>query len=169
MRKMMTGGVLAALLTLGLAPEARAHCEIPCGIYGDGMRFDMIVEDLETIQKSMAQIQELQRNPQQNMNQIVRWVMNKERHADHIREIITDYFMAQRVKPAPDEAGQKAYLTQLELLHRLLVLTMKMKQTTDLSNIRSAQLLLRSFRAAYLGKEGEEHLEEHHKQGEKKD
>ena len=32
-----------------------SHCEIPCGIYNDKMRIDMIKEHITTIEKSMNQ------------------------------------------------------------------------------------------------------------------
>ena len=38
-----------------------AHCEIPCGIYGDKMRIHMLKEHITTIEKSMKQIAELQK------------------------------------------------------------------------------------------------------------
>ncbi len=30
------------------------HCQVPCGIYGDKMRVDMMMEDLATIEKAMV-------------------------------------------------------------------------------------------------------------------
>ena len=39
----------AAAATVFAATEARAHCEIPCGIYGDDLRFSMLYEDITTI------------------------------------------------------------------------------------------------------------------------
>ena len=50
-------------------------------------------EHVVTIEKS---INELNKNP--NDNQKVRWILNKENHANELSEIVTYYFMAQRIK-----------------------------------------------------------------------
>jgi nickel superoxide dismutase len=133
---------------------AHSHCQIPCGIYGDQARFDAIAENITTIEKSMSQITELSTNPKPNMNQIVRWVNNKEQHADQIGEIVTHYFMAQRIKPvAKDDAkSYNSYAEKLILLHRMLVYSMKAKQTTDLAHIEKLRDLLAEFRLAYIGR-----------------
>jgi len=129
-----------------------AHCQIPCGIYGDEMRIDTISEHLTTIEKSMNEIIRLSREGEKNYNQIVRWVVNKEKHAEEIDYIITYYFMAQRIKPADaaDTDAYKKYLEELTLLHRMLVYTMKCKQTTDTSNIEKVRELLKIFEKLYF-------------------
>ncbi|MHC4645494.1 MAG: superoxide dismutase [Ni], partial [Planctomycetota bacterium] len=75
----LLGLLFSALL---LAPVVHSHCQIPCGIYGDPARFDTIAENITTIEKSMKQIVELSATKKPDMNQIVRWVQNKEKHAD---------------------------------------------------------------------------------------
>ena len=86
------------------------------------------------------------------MNQMVRWVQNKEKHADDTAEIITYYFMAQRVKPASasDSRAYKAYVNKLTLLHRMLVGCMKAKQTTDLEHVEELRSVLAEFKTAYF-------------------
>ena len=131
--------------------EARAHCEIPCGIYGDDLRFSMLDEDVTTIAKSMKLITDLSADPATNANQITRWVLNKEKHADHMREIVTQYFMTQRIK-LPDEndaAAVTAYRDRLALLHKMLVYAMKSKQTTDEANTTRLHETLHAFQEAY--------------------
>ena len=135
------------------AVEVRAHCEIPCGIYGDDLRFAMIDEDIRTIEKSMTKIKELS-DDVKNINQLTRWVNNKERHADRIREVVTQYFMTQRLK-APDEADEAAfgaYTNQLVLLHKMMKAAMKCKQTTDLAHAKTLHDLLHDFKEAYQKK-----------------
>ena len=61
--------------------QAKAHCEIPCGIYGDSVRIALLYEHIETIEKSMNQINELSKSENPDYNQLVRWVMNKEEYA----------------------------------------------------------------------------------------
>jgi nickel superoxide dismutase len=136
------------------ALPAFSHCEIPCGIYGDEMRFAAMREDIATIEKSMKQIMELSKEAKANYNQIVRWVVNKEHHADKIRDVVTQYFMAQRVKPkgTKDAAKHRAYLDQLTLLHLMIVHSMKCKQTTDLEHVEKLKELVDHFEKAYFGK-----------------
>jgi len=141
----------AALLA---APSmAFAHCQIPCGIYNDPARFVLLEEHVTTIEKSMAQIQALAKEATPNWNQIVRWVNNKEAHADELTEIVTFYFMAQRVKPADpsNRAAQPKYLREITLLHQMVVAAMKAKQTTDLEHCAKLRELIAKFKASYLG------------------
>lgn len=146
--------VLLPLILLGLHRSASAHCEIPCGIYGDEARFSAIAENLKTIEKSMNQIVLLSADAGKNMNQLVRWVNNKESHADQIREIVAQYFLAQRIKaPANgDPAVRKVYSEKLALLHQMIVSAMKCKQTTDTAHVKKSRELLRSFEALYMKK-----------------
>ena len=133
---------------------AYSHCQVPCGIYGDQTRFTLIAEHLTTVEKSMNQIEDLTNQDEVNANQIVRWVQNKEKHADEISHIITYYFMAQRVK-LPEKGNKKAYndyIKKLTLLHEMLVYTMKTKQTTDIANVAKLRTLLKQFHEAYSGK-----------------
>lgn len=138
------------------ASLAYSHCQIPCGIYGDEARFDEIAEHITTITKSMKLITQLSAQGKPNMNQLVRWVQNKEKHADEINHIITYYFMAQRVK-LPPEGNKKAYneyVKKLTLLHEMLVYTMKARQTTDVENVEKLASSLARFKAVYAGRAG---------------
>jgi nickel superoxide dismutase len=147
-------GLLTALSLSALpALPAFSHCEIPCGIYDDGMRISMMKEDIATIEKSMNQVVELSKEAKPNYNQIVRWVQNKEHHADKIRDVVTQYFLAQRVKPVSSKsaADYDAYVKQLTLLHEMIVTSMKCKQTTDLAHVEKLRQLVDMFEKAYLG------------------
>jgi len=147
---------LASLVLVAMAATASAHCQIPCGIYNDELRVQLIEEHITTIEKSMKQIVELGKTEPVNYNQLVRWIDNKETHATEIQDIVTAYFMAQRIK-APestgDEAAMKEYLHKLALLHAIQVHAMKAKQGTDLGEIQILRDLVGEFRAAYFGKE----------------
>ena len=136
-----------------------SHCQIPCGIYGDPQRFDVMAEHITTVEKSMKQIIELSQERRTNMNQVVRWVQNKEEHADEIGHIVTFYFMSQRIKPASksDVKAYADYVQKLTLLHEMLVYSMKAKQTTDLSNVEKLRTLLKKFETAYFGEAGHKH------------
>jgi nickel superoxide dismutase len=144
------------LISFCSIPSASSHCELPCGIYGDAARFTMLEEDIATVEKSMAMITELSKEGQKNYNQIVRWVTNKEKHADLIQECVSQYFMTQRVKPFDEAkpAEHKKYLKELTLLHEMLIYAMKAKQTTDQTNVEKLRSLLQVFKTSYLGATG---------------
>lgn len=130
---------------------ASAHCEIPCGIYGDSARIDLLREHFKTIEKSMLQIKGIEKDKKPNSNQLVRWVTNKEAHANEVQEIVYQYFMNQRVKSVEEDAkGYKKYVTQITLLHRMLVASMKCKQTTDEAHVTDLRALLDAFEKAYV-------------------
>ncbi|MHC4743441.1 MAG: superoxide dismutase [Ni] [Planctomycetota bacterium] len=150
--KVIFGVVLGCMVVL--ASLAWSHCQVPCGIYGDEARFEALAEHIATVDKSMKQIEELSAQTKPNMNQIVRWVNNKEHHANEFAEIVTYYFMAQRIK-LPAEGDAKAteqYVRKLTLLHRMLVYSMKAKQGTDSANVEKLRALLAEFHEAYHGK-----------------
>jgi nickel superoxide dismutase len=148
--------VAAVAVALGGASQALAHCQIPCGIYGDELRLELIAEHIGTVGKSMQQIVELGKATPINYNQLVRWVGNKEDHAQKIQDVVTEYFLAQRIKVPAESEGEayKTYLRHLELLHRMQVTAMKAKQTTDLKHVETLRGLLAKFRASYLGDAG---------------
>ncbi len=128
------------------ASFAAAHCEIPCGIYDDEMRIKMIAEHIVTIEKSMKEVIALQEKSPLDYNQITRWVMNKEHHANEIQKIVAQYFMTQRIA-----AGASDYMKKMSLLHKMLVTAMKCKQTTDLKYTSELNLLIKEFHNVYFG------------------
>ena len=152
--------LLSLLLIAVIVPvQIYAHCEIPCGIYNDKMRIDMLKEHVTTIEKSMNQIIELQKAETINYNQLVRWINNKDEHADEMQHIVTQYFMTQRIKPVDgsDKAALEKYQKELGLLHEMLVYAMKAKQTTDLQNCTKLNELIDSFYNSYFTEEEKEH------------
>jgi nickel superoxide dismutase len=105
-----------------------AHCQIPCGIYNDYARVQSMLEDAATIEKSIKLIVELSgKSDAQSQNQLVRWVMNKEKHAQDIISKISDYFLTQRVKP-----NQKDYAERLIKHHAVIISAMEAKQKADM-------------------------------------
>jgi nickel superoxide dismutase len=160
MEELMTRFALAALaLALILAPAApaAAHCQIPCGIYDDELRVQLIEEHITTIEKSMTQIVALSKASPVDYNQLVRWINNKEEHAQKIQDIVTAYFMAQRIKMPADHSDEKAmneYIHKLALHHAIQVHAMKAKQSTDLGEVETLRKLVEQFRTAYFGEEG---------------
>ncbi len=148
--------VLTLCVALGITAPVAAHCQIPCGIYDDELRVQLMEEDITTIEKSMNEINTLGAATPVNYNQVVRWVMNKEDHAQKLQDIVTAYFMAQRIKPPTDHGDEKAmneYLHKLALLHAIQIHAMKAKQSIDIGEIATLRDLVTQFRKAYFGEE----------------
>jgi nickel superoxide dismutase len=90
-----------------------------------------MLEDAETARKAIDLIAELsKKSDAQSNNQIVRWVINKESHAQNIISLISDYFLTQRVKPK-----QKDYVERLKKHHAVIVAAMKVKQNADMTYV----------------------------------
>lgn len=156
--------LIVVLAFAGGASTVRAHCEIPCGIYGDRMRVEQLREHFRTIEKSMTKVVELgSAKGDKNANQLVRWVNNKELHANKVQEIVYQYFMNQRIKPVDKgEDGYEEYVEQLTRLHQMLVSAMKCKQTTDAKHVKDLRKTLDEFADAYFDDEDDAHMEKHH-------
>ncbi len=139
-RSALTLAVAAALLTS--ASEARAHCQIPCGIYDDHNRVHQLREDTTTIAKSVKELGALAgKTDAQSLNQAVRWVMNKDAHAEKIIRTISDYFLTQKLPPPPasDKKGYAAYLEKLARHHAVMVAAMKCKQSGKADSVKALE------------------------------
>ncbi|MFC1558695.1 superoxide dismutase [Ni] [candidate division KSB1 bacterium] len=147
------------LLIVSVNEKIYSHCQIPCGIYDDKLRIEQIKEHITTIEKSMKLIKELSAEGEKNYNQIVRWVLNKEEHADKLTEIVTYYFLAQRLKPVlnMNDKGYKELTEKLILLHEMTVYAMKAKQTTELSHAAKLKELTDKFSKAYFKEQEHKH------------
>lgn len=156
--------IAAALLLLAGASPLFAHCEIPCGIYGDETRIIMLKEHIATIEKSMNKITELSAETPVNYNQLVRWINNKDEHAEQLQHIVTQYFMTQRLNldDVQDGATLQSYNDKLSCLHRMLVYAMKCKQTTDLAHVETLKYLVDKFYDLYFDTDAKDHLKKHH-------
>jgi nickel superoxide dismutase len=94
----------------------------------------------------MKKIVELSKQNPVNYYQLVRWVSNKEKHADEIQHIVTQYFMTQRIKP-----DAKKYSDKLAVLHKMLIYAMKCKQSTDVAHVSTLRSLTKEFEILYFG------------------
>jgi len=144
------GIVIVLGLVILASGQLRSHCQIPCGIYGDQMRIDMMNEDIDTIEKAVNSVKELQKKDEKNYNQIVRWITNKEEHASKIIEAANGYFLAQRINPEEKDEAPGIYLEKLELLHRIIVYSMRCKQTLDMENVRMLRDSVEDFEELYF-------------------
>ncbi len=151
MFKITITSAIFLLAALSTTSTLQAHCQVPCGIYTD----DTVLTDLHThqttIAKAMVKINELQADSK-NTNQVVRWVMNKEDHAKKIQDTMTHYFLAQRIKLAEAESNEKSYLKKVTLAHKIIVLAMKCKQSTDTEVAKKLHAAIDAFAKAYSGK-----------------
>ena len=130
------------------------HCEVPCGIYADQMRFEQMLEDTATIAKAISSINELASSMADTppsgkaINQATRWVTTKENHATNTQQIISQYFLTQRIKP-----DHKEYVGQLATSHKVLVAAMKCKQDSNPATAEALKKAILDLYRAYEGKE----------------
>lgn len=130
------------------ASQAGAHCQVPCGIYGDELKFGELKQHVETISKASAKIRELSAKEALTAldhQQIVRWTMNKESHAQKVIDEAANYFLAQRIKP--DAAH---YAEKVELLHHIIVFSMKAKQQVEATPAKTLLEKIEAFETLYL-------------------
>jgi len=126
-KAMLLTTIVAVGFSFVIPQLVQAHCQIPCGIYDDHARVQSMLEDAATVEKSIKLIEKLSgKSDAQSQNQLIRWVMNKEKHAQNIIDTISDYFLTQRVK-----SSQKDYAERLAKHHAVIVAAMKAKQNAD--------------------------------------
>lgn len=151
---MLRTSILATVATLLLigssATTAQAHCQVPCGIYGDQLRFQQMLEDEHTISKAQISINELSGSSidAQGHNQLARWVVTKEDHAQRIQTTIAEYFLAQRIKPDADN-----YAKTLMAAHKVIINAMKCKQSADPATAKALETSILDLYRAYEGRE----------------
>ena len=136
------------------------HCQVPCGIYEDAIRIYQIKEDFNTIKKAMFNIKELSKkdNPL-SLNQATRWISTKEEHATQIQNRISDYFLVQRIKAKKGKEFD-LYAKQTTVLHQIMVLSMKCKQTLDTKNVSEGLKLVDVFVDLYFDEHGKKHIKQ---------
>ena len=149
MKTRLTFNLLMVLALVGvssvLVQPAQAHCQIPCGIYDDAARVQSMLEDAATVVKSATLIAELAgKSDAQSRNQVVRWVMNKETHAQNVISTISDYFLTQRVKPS-----QEDYAARLQKHHAVIIAAMKAKQNADVTSAKALQESIKALSGYY--------------------
>jgi nickel superoxide dismutase len=128
-----------------LPTQGLTHCQVPCGIYDDAARVNGMLEDAATALKATKLIAALAgKTDAQSQNQMVRWVVNKEQHAQKIISTISDYFLTQRVKP-----GQEDYLERLAKHHTVIIAAMKAKQNADVKYAQALQDSVKALRSYY--------------------
>ena len=156
--KLFASLAVLSALTLTSTYKLQAHCEVPCGIYNDSARLELMEEHCTTIEKSMKQIVELSKVKPINQNQLIRWVNTKEDHANKIQKITTQYFMTQRIKVLKkSDKNYAANLAKLQEFHKILVAAMKCKQTTDSSHVAKIMTSIHTLEKSYPSKHTHKH------------
>lgn len=133
------------VMSFMFSQQLYAHCQIPCGIYDDHARIQAMLEDAATIEKSVNLIVKLSgKTDAQSNNQIVRWVVNKEHHAQNIIATMSDYFLTQRVKPK-----DKDYSKRLVKHHAVIIAAMKAKQNAEVSYVEALKKSIEALAPYY--------------------
>jgi len=124
---------------------AYGHCQIPCGIYDDYLKLQTMLQDADTVIKSVEEIQTLagETDPQSSQ-QLVRWFTNKENHAESIISAICDYYLTQRVN-----ASQEDYRERLVKHHTVIVAAMKAKQQADAETAEALKTAIEALSSYY--------------------
>ena len=158
MKTVVLSLALFLVCALSFTPRVFGHCQIPCGIYDDHARVKSMLEDVQTIEKSTKLINELAgKTDAQSKNQLVRWVMNKEKHAQNIISTISDYFLTQRVKPA-----QKDYITRLIKHHAVIIAAMKAKQNANQKEVEKLRKTVKALLNYYPKPDAHKNQDHHH-------
>jgi nickel superoxide dismutase len=100
---------------------------MPCGIYHDDMVFDLIDQFVETSVKAISVLQDNKFATVQDRNTFVRWVIQKEKGADEVANLITTYFLQQKIKPGEEDTTKRVVSA-----HQMLFYLVQIKQTVDL-------------------------------------
>lgn len=118
--------ILAALDRKGLIEDAKAHCDIPCGIY------DPITAQIAalTVVRMIDLMKDLDsKAPEKKLdyhNSLGRYIAVKEEHAEkaktEVRVIWGDFLKAQHLEKRPDAHA---------LVHKIMQLGSKVRQTAD--------------------------------------
>lgn len=137
--------IYSLVLSLFFAESAFSHCQVPCGVYTDELRFMQMLEDHSTIEKANKLILELSKKDDgQSLNQLARWVATKESHASKIQKIVAEYFLTQRIK-----SSSKHYDKLLKGAHSVMVAAMKCKQSTDAETSMNLKSSILEFQKIY--------------------
>lgn len=125
-----------------------AHCQVPCGIYGDELKFGELEQHVETIAKAGKLIREISAKDSltaQDNQQLIRWTVQKESHAQKIIDEAADYFLAQRIKTDVERYDEK-----LKLLHHIIAYSMKSKQSVEEETYKTLGNKIAAFKQIYL-------------------
>jgi nickel superoxide dismutase len=143
--------LIGAVCISAWGARVAAHCQVPCGIYDDDGRIQMLLEDTRTIQKATVSIGQLaEKSDAPSRNQLTRWVITKDEHASHIIKTVSEYFLTQKVKTvAAGEQGYEEYLSHLADHHAVMVAAMRTKQKVSADAVSELQKAIETMAQHY--------------------
>lgn len=124
LKNVFFAGLVWAMLSQSSLP---AHCQMPCGIYHDEMVYDQIDQYVETMVKGVSVLEDNKFKNIQDYNVATRWILEKENASNEIAEVITEYFLQQKIKP-----GEEDTVKRVVSAHKLLFYLVQIKQLVDL-------------------------------------
>jgi hypothetical protein len=162
---MVALGMLFVMPQMAMAEDAKITNEMDAK-FADDLHFDMIENEIRTIEMCMAKIIELSNKPHGNQkttrnqedhssNKVARFVALKEAAADELHDIISDYWLTVRVrnwpntKKNPEGYGSQEYkdfCKMLEYLQSALTYNMWNKQLTMNEKPRATRNYMKKFR-----------------------
>jgi len=110
--------------------EVSSHCQMPCGVYHDDMVFDEVDQYVETMYKGVSVLKNSAFVTLKERQDFIRWVMEKEKESDKVAELITKYFLQQKIKPGEVDTQKKVLAA-----HNLLFLLVGIKQNCSLEEV----------------------------------
>lgn len=148
-RPLLLATILCGFAFLFSSQNAEAHCQVPCGIFGDQAEFEKLLEAHTTIAKANVEMAKLLGDDSPlAFNQAARWIMTKEDHCKKVIASVSEYFMAQRIKPDADN-----YEKALIAAHNVMRAAMKAKQDPSAEVAEALQKSIFDLYRAYEGKE----------------
>ena len=124
--------LLGTMALLSLRAAASAHCQMPCGIYHDDLVFDQVDQYIETMHKGITVTNDSAFSNVHDRVETIRWVVLKDKESDTIANLITTYFLQQKIKPGEPDT-QKRVMSAHKLLFQLVAI----KQNNDLKFVKS--------------------------------
>lgn len=123
-KHLFLSGFVALMFKVG---SLIAHCQMPCGIYHDEMVFNQIDQYIETMYKGITELKNSKFSTPFERNNFIRWVMLKDKASDEIANLITEYFLQQKIKPNEPDTVKR-----LVGAHNMLFELVAIKQNVDL-------------------------------------
>jgi nickel superoxide dismutase len=127
--KYFTLGIATILCRTGYLA---AHCQMPCGIYHDEMVFNQVDQYIETMYKGITELNTIKFSNPKERNNFTRWVLLKETASDEMANLITQYFLQQKIKPDEPDTAKR-----LVSAHKMLFELTAIKQNVDLKMIET--------------------------------
>eukprot|EP00929_Paragymnodinium_shiwhaense_P011566 TRINITY_DN11748_c0_g1_i1.p1 TRINITY_DN11748_c0_g1~~TRINITY_DN11748_c0_g1_i1.p1 ORF type:complete len:246 (+),score=63.75 TRINITY_DN11748_c0_g1_i1:91-828(+) len=132
------------------------HCQVPCGIFDDPKLVTEVKEACQTIRKMITLLQEACKEVTQaeSFNKMSRLTSTKEQHAGQIINLMTEYCLAQRVKPvgAPKSpfTTDAEYIEALKAHHAVMLAAVSCKQSAELSAVDALDAAVSTMSAMYM-------------------